>query len=218
MIVATFAMSGDSAIIWETYQITQNLHKKTFRIGDWTQGGASGLAKGLAPEERWRRRRDIREKALWHGVMRAPIDDPLQHRGDLTGLHLRCAALEVQYLFSQSLSRLYVSRGHRKGWLLVVYLKSSLLLNLIYWTEVFEGKNNSHNTLVSHLKLYMRYIYGVRLNLYSATAIRSISDRVGPLSQMESSQILQRICFARIRQWGSGSSEWKTKNKKNPAL
>lgn len=125
-------MSGDSAIIWETYQITQNLHKKTFRIGDWTQGGASGLAKGLAPEERWRRRRDIREKALWHGVMRAPIDDPLQHRGDLTGLHLRCAALEVQDLFSQSLSRLYVSRGHRKGWLLVVYLKSSLLLNLIY--------------------------------------------------------------------------------------
>lgn len=103
MIVALFAATGDSAIIWETYQITRGLPRKTFRIGDWRRGSASGLAsrdfaKGLVLEEQWRHRRDIREKALRYGVMRAPIDDPLQHRGDLTGLHLRCVALAVQVL------------------------------------------------------------------------------------------------------------------------
>lgn len=44
----------------------------------------------------WRKSREIRAKVLRNGVMRAPTDDPLRFRDDLTGLHLRCATLQVR--------------------------------------------------------------------------------------------------------------------------
>lgn len=44
----------------------------------------------------WGRSRAIKTRALRNGVMRAPTDDPLRFREDLTGLHLRCATLPVR--------------------------------------------------------------------------------------------------------------------------
>lgn len=37
-------------------------------------------------------------KTLEFGVLEAPVDDPLQRRQDLTGLHLTCTTIDVRSL------------------------------------------------------------------------------------------------------------------------
>lgn len=103
-------MDGVIASLWEAYQVRKDHPLKVVRIGEWTsQGVLLSKEKLVAAVGSRFKGRTMRVQELQHGVLRAPIDDPLLHRDDLTGLHLRCVTGQV-YLQVTHVN-LYSGRG-----------------------------------------------------------------------------------------------------------
>lgn len=101
MVIAAFDTDGTNVSLWEAYQVRKDHQLKVIRTGEWT--AKVPAARGIPPSEEtlvaavgYRfKRRTMRVQEFPHGVLRAPTDDPLLHRDDLTGLHLRCVTGQV---------------------------------------------------------------------------------------------------------------------------
>lgn len=116
--IANLSNDGETATLWETYQVSRKTKKHTVLVGRWTsKTRPSNTNDGeriercpahVCDEERERNMssQDLRAlsvskdvdtgvKSLTFGVLQAPIDDPHLRRQDLTGLHLTCTTIPV---------------------------------------------------------------------------------------------------------------------------
>lgn len=118
--IANLSVDGKTATLGENYQVTKALEQRLVLVGCWMNSRvrSDGLGKvGLGPtggnqsvipgspvhretESRSSIPRDVdtRVNKLQWGVLEAPVDDPLQRRQDLTGLHLTCVTIDVRLL------------------------------------------------------------------------------------------------------------------------
>ncbi|XP_069974745.1 probable glutamate receptor [Penaeus vannamei] len=124
--IANISPEGDTATLWEAYQITAHMDQKLTRVGLWTlrqdesttphehhnQGDPNArtttgewalhshpLRNGVlrGASSTIRGRKGMVRKSMRYGVLEAYLDDPIMGRTDLTGLHLRCTTIMVRY-------------------------------------------------------------------------------------------------------------------------
>ncbi|XP_037803393.1 uncharacterized protein LOC119597824 [Penaeus monodon] len=120
--IANLTVDGEAASLWESYQVSQSHGKRLLKVGHWTtaprcpdahldclslsdeaeegnpsSGGSTPTSDAAAPLS-IPKEVGTAQVSMAFGVLLAPVDDPLQRRHDLTGLHLTCTTIDYDPL------------------------------------------------------------------------------------------------------------------------
>ncbi|XP_047488310.1 probable glutamate receptor isoform X2 [Penaeus chinensis] len=109
---ANLTVDGAAASLWESYQVSHSLGKRLLKVGRWTtaprcadaprdeadegnpMSGSSTPTSHAAALLSIPKEVGTAQMTMDFGVLLAPVDDPLQRRQDLTGLHLTCTTID----------------------------------------------------------------------------------------------------------------------------
>ncbi|XP_042883098.1 glutamate receptor ionotropic, NMDA 2A-like [Penaeus japonicus] len=105
--IANFGDDKQTATIWETYQVGEAFEQRLTTVGRWTRKGYNDLSNDSSPNGTAVTSTPlppngisistavtVKAKTMNHGVLEAPVDDPMLRRNDLSGLHIKCTSIE----------------------------------------------------------------------------------------------------------------------------